>query len=186
MPKKGMDYPLKKNGKRLPKGTFANQHKWILCKGKGKPQYELEAYKQRKIMENLKGLKMEKTKTTEKKGKSPRNDSKHIKAKGLKMLKNDVLIVNFVTSKRDVSANRYQAFENVFIIRKGQRLHVPVRCSGLVSSPEQNVKQLLREVFNLEVRWLSDFQNVVVNHWEVSKNEFSVISDRQPDTFKLY
>lgn len=84
-----------------------------------------------------------------------------------KLLKNDVVFISYRTSKADTYGNRYQDFGKCFIVRKGQRIHFEPVCSGLATSHEQETKKVMKDWFNIDIRYLSDYPNIIVKTWEI-------------------
>ena len=107
----------------------------------------------------------------------------------LRFNKNDVLIFNAYTSSADRNGNRYQTRGSIYLIRKGQRLFINDfggwnNLSGLAFGDDQMVKQFMHEFFGIEIRWISDYPNIVTSVEEVSIRDFNRIENNNLITYK--
>ena len=89
----------------------------------------------------------------------------------LRMLKNDVIVFNYRYSNADRNGNSYQNFGECYIIRNSKRIYftplskyTPLSIYGrnLKTDSTQEVKEQMLLLFNISIRWISDFPNIVV------------------------
>ena len=99
-----------------------------------------------------------------------------MKAKKLRVLKNDVLVFHLNSTIDKKNVNTYKCFSGSYIIRKQKysskltRVYFsdmnllnwnPYKSFPSYDSPYDIVKQWLNENSNLEIRYMSDFPNIV-------------------------
>lgn len=121
-----------------------------------------------------------------------------MKAKKLRVLKNDVLVFKINSTLDKKNANTYKCFSGAYIIRKGHQLNYttggyekkmirvyfsdlnlkgwqPYKSFLSYENCHDIVKQWLNKHSSLDIRYMSDFPNIVCYESEYSQKEFNNI-----------
>lgn len=95
----------------------------------------------------------------------------------MKLAKKNVLVINIYCSNRDNSGNVYSKIANSYLIKpdKNQRVNLKDTHSSLHSDRDQVAKEYIKDVFNTDIRYISDFKNIVVNVLWVSYKELKTL-----------
>ena len=102
--------------------------------------------------------------------------------KTLKLLKNDILFFELVSNFD--GNNTCKAFKRAFIVRKNKRLYLSLMnlkeykenvCFTSYADYSNDVKQFLNSYHGFNIRYMSEFPNIIVSGSEVSRKEFNKI-----------